>query len=86
MLKGIKIVGNGEISHNQYFVLFQTIFAPFKRQINIMGIKLNSSSANTFNLVMSKIWLCCKEVNSFSGNYKSLNILVIKTKERIVPK
>ena len=62
------IVGRGENAGNQLFLLFPQCFLFLPRQILNCLVTFILSSANAFNLVMSKNLLFGKELNAASSN------------------
>ena len=57
------IVGKGENAGNQHFLLFLTMFSTFRRAKSIFSATYISSSANAFNLELSKILSFGKNLN-----------------------
>ena len=59
-------MGKGENAGNQHFLLFPQCFLPFSKQIEIFYLTFKLSSADAFNLELSKILSFGKELKAFS--------------------
>ena len=57
--------GKGENAANQHFLLFPPVFPTMSKREIIILATFNLSSANAFNLVMSKNLLFGKELTHF---------------------
>ena len=66
--------GKGENAGNQHFLLFSTVFSTLSKRENVILATFKLSSANAFNLVMSKILFFGKGLMGF---HEALNCFLV---------